>query len=142
MTLVLKSMTRMAMCLALLTGGMARSVLAEPAASTFRLSNGLEVVVIPDHRLPVVTHMVWYRVGAADDPRGRTGLAHLVEHLMFKATGRIQSGEFARIIARLGGNDNARAENAVRPEKPGRLSKPNRRAQARPTRRARGLLRR
>ena len=61
-----------------------RAGLFNPETAT--LANGLEVVVIPDHRAPVVTHMVWYRVGAADDPSGKSGLAHFLEHLMFKGT--------------------------------------------------------
>ncbi len=75
--------------------------------STFTLKNGLRLVVIPDHRAPVVTHMVWYRVGAADEPVGRTGLAHYLEHLMFKGTKKIAPGAFSRIIKRHGGDDNA-----------------------------------
>ena len=59
---------------------------AEPRATEFTLSNGMDVVVIPDHRAPVVTHMVWYKVGAADDPPGKSGIAHFLEHLMFKGT--------------------------------------------------------
>jgi zinc protease len=80
---------------------------AEPQVSAFKLANGMDVVVIPDHRVPVVTHMVWYRAGAADDPWGTSGIAHFLEHLMFKSTGKIKSGEFSRIITRLGGRDNA-----------------------------------
>ncbi len=73
----------------------------------FKLANGLDVLVIPDHRAPVVTHMVWYRTGAADEPRGSSGVAHFLEHLMFKGTDKIKSGEFSKIIARNGGQDNA-----------------------------------
>jgi zinc protease len=75
--------------------------------SQFKLDNGMQVVVVPDHRAPVVTHMVWYRVGAADEPKGVSGIAHFLEHLMFKATDKIPSGEFSKTVARLGGNDNA-----------------------------------
>ncbi len=75
--------------------------------STFTLKNGLQVVVIPDHRAPVVTHMIWYRVGSADEPAGKSGLAHFLEHLMFKATKTRKSGEFSKIVARNGGRDNA-----------------------------------
>ncbi len=75
--------------------------------SQFKLENGMEVLVIPDHRAPVVTHMVFYRVGAADEPVGESGIAHFLEHLMFKSTDTIPSGEFSKIIARLGGQDNA-----------------------------------
>src|SRR5262245_10487543 len=80
---------------------------AEPRVNTFNLSNGMQVVVIEDHRVPVVTHMVWYRAGAADDPWGTSGIAHFLEHLMFKSTAKMKSGEFSRIISRLGGRDNA-----------------------------------
>lgn len=73
----------------------------------FKLNNGMQVVVIPDHRAPVVTHMVWYRVGAADEPPGVSGIAHFLEHLMFKSTDKIASGEFSKIVSRLGGQDNA-----------------------------------
>lgn len=72
-----------------------------------KLDNGLEVVVVPDRRAPVVTHMVWYRVGAADEPQGKSGIAHFLEHLMFKGTDKIPPGEFSKIVARLGGQDNA-----------------------------------
>ncbi|MGO9985778.1 MAG: M16 family metallopeptidase [Rhodomicrobium sp.] len=72
-----------------------------------KLENGLEVVVVPDRRAPVVTHMVWYRVGGADEPQGRSGIAHFLEHLMFKGTEKIPAGEFSKIVARLGGQDNA-----------------------------------
>lgn len=74
---------------------------------TFRLGNGMQVVVIPIHRAPVVSHMVFYRVGAADEEPGRSGLAHFLEHLMFKGTAEMPPGEFSRIVDRNGGNDNA-----------------------------------
>jgi zinc protease len=74
---------------------------------TFTLANGMEVVVLPDHRAPVVTHMVWYRVGSADEPSGKSGIAHFLEHLMFKGTESIPDGEFSKIVARNGGQDNA-----------------------------------
>ena len=80
---------------------------AVPRVSEFTLSNGLHVVVIPDHRAPVITHMVWYRVGAADEPRGSSGIAHFLEHLMFKGTEHIPTGQFSKIVARNGGDDNA-----------------------------------
>lgn len=78
-----------------------------PRPETFTLRNGLQVLVITDRRAPVVTHMVWYRVGAADEPRGASGMAHFFEHLMFKGTREIPPGEFSRTIARNGGEDNA-----------------------------------
>ena len=71
------------------------------------LKNGMRVIVIPDRRAPTVTHMVWYRVGSADEPAGKTGLAHYFEHLMFQGTKSIPPAEFSRIIERLGGQDNA-----------------------------------
>lgn len=77
------------------------------APETFALSNGMQVLVIPDHRAPVVTHMVWYSVGSADEIPGKTGLAHFLEHLMFKGTAKIAPGDFSKIVARNGGQDNA-----------------------------------
>lgn len=75
--------------------------------STFFLDNGLQVVVIPDHRAPIVTHMVWYRVGAADEMPGKSGIAHFLEHLMFKGTRDHPEGEFSDVINSVGGNENA-----------------------------------
>lgn len=74
---------------------------------TTTLGNGLDVVVIEDHRAPVVTHMVWYRIGSADEPSGKSGIAHFLEHLMFKGTATVPSGEFSSIVAKNGGQDNA-----------------------------------
>jgi zinc protease len=74
---------------------------------SFMLKNGMQVVVISNHRAPIVRHMVWYKVGAADEPRGKSGIAHFFEHLMFKKTKTLKSGEFSRIVARNGGRDNA-----------------------------------
>jgi zinc protease len=74
---------------------------------TARLSNGLDIVLIPDRRAPVVTHMVWYRNGSADDPAGKSGIAHFLEHLMFKGTKKYPEGVFSRTIAELGGQENA-----------------------------------
>jgi len=75
--------------------------------TTFTLDNGMEVVVIEDHRAPVVVHMVWYRVGSADEPVGASGVAHYLEHLLFKATDKLESGEFSATVAANGGSDNA-----------------------------------
>ena len=98
-------------------------IIAEPAqdvlndnkvfgAQEFTLSNGLRGIVIPNHRTPVVMHMIWYKAGAADEPRGTSGIAHFMEHLMFKGSetsdGRILvPGEFSKIVKSLGGRDNA-----------------------------------
>jgi zinc protease len=89
--------------------------LAQPAAArsglfnpqTFTLENGLQVVVVTDRRVPVVSHMLWYKVGAADEPEGHSGIAHLLEHLMFKGTPDVPQGEFSRIVASNGGQENA-----------------------------------
>jgi zinc protease len=78
-----------------------------PQISHFSLDNGLEVVVIPDHRTPVVTHMVWYKVGSADEQAGKSGLAHFLEHLMFKGTDKNPQGRFSETLATIGGQENA-----------------------------------
>src|ERR1700721_4395443 len=75
--------------------------------SHFPLGNGLEVVVIPDHRTPVVTHMIWYKVGSADETAGKSGLAHFLEHLMFKGTAKTPEGWFSQTLATIGGQENA-----------------------------------
>jgi zinc protease len=80
---------------------------AGPEITSFTLDNGLDVVVIPDRRVPVVTHMVWYRTGSADDPVGQSGIAHFLEHLMFKGTAKHPAGEFSKVVAALGGQENA-----------------------------------
>lgn len=80
---------------------------ADEGISTFRLENGMEAVVVEDHRAPVVTHMVWYRIGAADEQPGKSGIAHLLEHLMFKGTESFGPGEFSRIVSANGGSENA-----------------------------------
>src|ERR1700734_2504517 len=78
-----------------------------PAITDFKLGNGLTVVVIPDRRAPVVTHMVWYRNGSADDPPGKSGIAHFLEHLMFKGTEKHPKGAFSEAVAEIGGQENA-----------------------------------
>ncbi|MEO0607762.1 MAG: pitrilysin family protein [Pseudomonadota bacterium] len=91
------------------SGGVA---LADSADETwtpesFTLSNGMDVIVLPDHRAPVVTHMVWYKVGAVDEDPGKSGIAHLFEHVMFKDTDDLEDGEFDSIVSSLGGQHNA-----------------------------------
>ncbi len=81
-------------------------------AKSYKLDNGLQIVVVENHRAPVITHMIWYRVGAADEPRGKSGIAHFLEHLLFKGQkhkvlGNLRPGEFSRIVRSLGGEDNA-----------------------------------
>ncbi len=100
-------MKRLASTLLAAFAAMTAPALAEPVVSDFTLENGMRAVVIEDHRAPVVTHMVWYRVGSADEPPGKTGIAHYLEHLMFKGTDKIAHGQFSKIIAANGGQDNA-----------------------------------
>ena len=78
-----------------------------PKISSFTLGNGLQVVVIPDRRAPVVTHMIWYRVGSADEVPGKSGIAHYLEHLMFKGTKTVPAGVFSAKVAEIGGQENA-----------------------------------
>jgi zinc protease len=78
-----------------------------PNAVELTLQNGMQVVVIPDHRAPVVTHMVWYRVGAADESAGQSGIAHFLEHLMFKGTAAHPGDQFRQRVAAVGGDENA-----------------------------------
>ncbi|HZC58049.1 MAG TPA: pitrilysin family protein [Xanthobacteraceae bacterium] len=80
---------------------------AGPEITDFKLSNGLEVVVVPDHRAPVVTHMIWYKVGSADETPGKSGLAHFLEHLMFKGTEKHPGSAFSQDVAAIGGQENA-----------------------------------
>lgn len=80
---------------------------ANEAVSHFTLENGMDVVVVEDHRAPVVQQMVWYRAGSADEPKGASGVAHFLEHLLFKATDKMESGEFSATVAANGGRDNA-----------------------------------
>lgn len=75
--------------------------------SAFVLDNGMEIVVVEDHRAPVVVHMVWYRAGSADETPGVSGVAHFLEHLLFKGTDTLEPGEFSRVVAQNGGQDNA-----------------------------------
>lgn len=74
---------------------------------TFTLANGLQVVLVPNHRAPIVTEMVFYKVGAADDPVGKSGAAHFLEHLMFRGTKTMAPGQYSAEIARVGGEENA-----------------------------------
>jgi zinc protease len=73
----------------------------------FALQNGMQVVVVPDHRAPIVTQMLWFRVGAVDDPPGLSGMAHFFEHMMFRGTTNVPGEQFAQTVARNGGEENA-----------------------------------
>ncbi|MFB9264578.1 M16 family metallopeptidase [Bradyrhizobium erythrophlei] len=85
----------------------AQTTVTSERPASFTLGNGLQVVVIPDHRTPVVTQMIWYKVGSADETPGKSGLAHFLEHLMFKGTTKHPAGEFSQTVLRVGGNENA-----------------------------------
>ena len=85
----------------------AGNLMIAPNLESFTLDNGLQVVVIPDRRAPVVTHMIWYKVGSADEPEGQSGVAHFLEHLMFKGTHAHPNGEFSKMVADRGGQENA-----------------------------------
>jgi zinc protease len=99
-------LSRTGLLAAALTITSAMSAWAE-TVTNFQLENGLDVVVVEDHRAPVVVHMVWYRVGSADEPRGNSGIAHFLEHLMFKGTEKVAPGAFSEIVEAQGGDDNA-----------------------------------
>jgi zinc protease len=88
-------------------GSFAQTTVTAAPPTSFALPNGLQVVVIPDHRTPVVTEMIWYKVGSADETPGKSGLAHFLEHLMFKGTAKHPTGEFSQTVLRIGGNENA-----------------------------------
>jgi zinc protease len=86
---------------------LAQTTVTSERPAEFTLGNGLHVVVIPDHRTPVVTQMIWYKVGSADETPGKSGLAHFLEHLMFKGTAKHPAGEFSQTVLKVGGNENA-----------------------------------
>src|SRR6266700_974664 len=89
------------------TAALAQNSLTSDPPASFTLDNGLQVVVIQDHRTPVVTQMIWYKVGSADETPGKSGLAHFLEHLMFKGTEKNPSGRFSQVVATIGGQENA-----------------------------------
>ncbi|MEM6587323.1 MAG: pitrilysin family protein [Pseudomonadota bacterium] len=90
-----------------ITAGLAAPASADDQVTSFTLDNGMDVVVIEDNRAPAVVHMVWYRAGSADEEAGVSGIAHFLEHLMFKQTENLSSGEFSQTVAKNGGSDNA-----------------------------------
>src|SRR6201982_3382870 len=89
------------------TGAFAQTTFTSEPPTSFTLQNGLQVLIIQDHRTPVVTQMVWYKVGSADETPGKSGLAHFLEHLMFKGTAQHPVGEFSQTVLKIGGNENA-----------------------------------
>src|SRR6201994_2320010 len=88
-------------------GAIAQTTFTSEPPASFTLPNGLQVVVIQDHRTPVVTQMIWYKVGSSDETPGKSGLAHFLEHLMFKGTAKHPAGEFSQTVLKVGGNENA-----------------------------------
>jgi zinc protease len=111
-TPALLRLSALALVFALAFGPWCRSAHAEVfGPESFTLDNGLQVVVVNNARAPIVTHMIWYKVGAADEPRGKSGIAHFLEHLMFKGTDSLEPGEFSDIVARNGGRENAFTSN-------------------------------
>ncbi len=99
--------TQNSVAIALTPGPTTTPAPAAPGVTHSKLDNGMEIVVIPDPRTPVVTHMVWYKNGSADDPLGKSGIAHFLEHLMFKGTKEHPQGVFSNLVAELGGQENA-----------------------------------
>jgi zinc protease len=83
------------------------TVFAQSAIQEYKLSNGLKIIVQEDHRSPVVVSQVWYRAGSIDEVNGKTGVAHVLEHMMFKGTSKVPAGQFSRLIAAAGGKENA-----------------------------------
>ena len=83
------------------------SVQAKAKVHEYNLDNGLKVLVKPDHRTPVVVSQIWYKVGSSYEHNGITGISHMLEHMMFKGTPDVPSGEFSRIISAIGGSENA-----------------------------------
>ena len=104
---VAMSMAAILVLVVSLSTALAQAPKQSSTITDFTLDNGLQVVVIPDHRAPVVTHMIWYRIGSADEPAGKSGIAHFFEHLMFKGTKEHKAGEFGARVAEIGGNENA-----------------------------------
>ena len=80
---------------------------AEFKPQHYTLKNGLEIVVIENNKVPAVAHSIWYKVGSADEPIGKSGIAHFLEHLMFKGTDKLKPGEFSQIVSINGGKENA-----------------------------------
>ncbi|MDF1716809.1 MAG: pitrilysin family protein [Antarcticimicrobium sp.] len=106
---MVRKLASIATLLAVLTGpgAAAQDDGAQEAVTAFTLDNGMQVVVVEDHRAPVLQHMVWYRAGSADEPVGSSGVAHFLEHLLFKGTDTMEPGELSATVAANGGRDNA-----------------------------------
>lgn len=98
---------RLMACIACLTAPVAASAYEPVKVETFTLENGMQAVVIPNHRVPAVSHMVWFRIGSADEAPGVSGLAHYLEHMMFKGTDKLKVGEYSQTVSKHGGDHNA-----------------------------------
>ena len=98
---------RVLIATALSLASLALPARADNHVTDFMLDNGMQVIVVEDHRAPVVVQMVWYRAGSADETAGSSGIAHFLEHLLFKGTKTLAPGELSATVARNGGNDNA-----------------------------------
>ena len=105
--MIFRDLLALALSFALAVPALAQDPPPQAEIANWTMDNGLEVVVIPDHRAPIVTHMVWYKVGSADEEPGKSGIAHFLEHLMFKGTERHPAGELDRVVNELGGSHNA-----------------------------------
>ena len=108
--LVANRMATFLLCSSLLNVGLAHAADATPAPATaqqFTLKNGMSLIVKPDHRAPTAVHMVWLRVGSMDEVDGSSGVAHVLEHMLFKGTPTVKGGDFSRQVAALGGRENA-----------------------------------
>jgi zinc protease len=101
---VLHFLASVAVCCAVLP---APTFAAPETTFETKLANGLRVIVKEDHRAPTAVHMVWYHAGAMDEKDGTSGVAHVLEHMMFKGTKNVKPGEFNRLVAEAGGRDNA-----------------------------------
>mmetsp|Transcript_22535 Transcript_22535/g.36539 ORF Transcript_22535/g.36539 Transcript_22535/m.36539 type:complete len:450 (+) Transcript_22535:4923-6272(+) len=104
MTFFRAAFVGLALCV---SAGPRMAAAADDGVTSFELDNGMQVVVVEDTRAPVVQHMVWYRAGSADEPKGSSGVAHFLEHLLFKATDTLAEGELSATVAANGGRDNA-----------------------------------
>lgn len=100
-------LTLLVLFLAFLSTGTGASSTTQPNTYSHTLNNGLELIIREDHRAPVVTVMVWYRVGSIDEPAGMTGISHMLEHMLFKHTKHLTPGDYSELVARYGGRTNA-----------------------------------
>ena len=105
----MKQLLRLALCSLSLLGFLSPALAQAPTPriEQFKLGNGMTVIVKPDRRAPTAVHMVWLRVGSMDEVDGVSGVAHVLEHMLFKGTAELKAGEFSRRVAAVGGRENA-----------------------------------